>query len=83
MLRVQMGFCMAHKKKSAEYEWVSRNYPAIRWDSLEERLFKFHRSLHDVVDSNTPSFYRESLAAAFNIDNGQISRQRLLHSTGY
>lgn len=82
-LRVPMAFCMAHKKNSAEDEWVSRNYPAIRWDSLEERLFQFHSSIHDIVDSNTPSFYRDSLTAAFNMDTGAVSRQRHLHSTGY
>ena len=34
-LRVQMEFCMANKKKSAEQEWVRRNYPSITWDSLK------------------------------------------------
>jgi hypothetical protein len=82
-LRIQVEFCLAHRKKSAEQDWAMRKYPSIAWDTLKERLLQFHPILFGILDGHAPSFYRDALMSTFNLNNRRDLRKGRLHSMGY
>ena len=62
--REQADLSRVRELEEAEAEWAQRGYPKIRWRRLSPRLQKFSPTLHDILNGNSPSFYRTELESA-------------------
>lgn len=57
----QLDFCRAHKQRTANSLWTSRNYPTIDWLNFDSRLARYHADLEAIFDTRTESTYRKEL----------------------
>lgn len=45
-------------------EWAQRRYPRIGWGRLDTRMQKHFSALRNILNGETPSFYRLELESA-------------------
>ncbi|KIX01819.1 uncharacterized protein Z518_09546 [Rhinocladiella mackenziei CBS 650.93] len=58
----QQNFCSQHQLVDAKEQWKERGYPEINWEDLEEnRIRKKIPNLKQIINRETPSFYRDHL----------------------
>ena len=59
-IRTQVKFCHAHKKNSAQNEWIENGYPTIDWNGLDARLTEHHSYIKSLLNE-VSSHYRNIL----------------------
>jgi hypothetical protein len=60
----QEDLCIAHKKRTAERDWVERGYPTIDWEGLDRRIEGHFPMLKDMLLGEQPSFYRNQVESS-------------------
>jgi hypothetical protein len=71
--RKQEQVCVAHKKRTAERDWVERGYPTIDWEGLDGRIERHFPALKDMLLGRKPSFYRTKLESEGKRDNIRLT----------
>lgn len=57
----QMTFCKAHQTKDAQTQWTRCDYSRISWRTLGVRIRKHFDQIRDILNEDSPSFYRSAL----------------------
>ncbi|GMG11659.1 unnamed protein product [Aspergillus oryzae var. brunneus] len=60
-IREQQRFCDSHKKTAAEKEWHDKGYPAIDWDTFDNRIHSYFEDLENLLVPDSRSYYRNIL----------------------
>ncbi|KNG82662.1 hypothetical protein ANOM_009510 [Aspergillus nomiae NRRL 13137] len=60
-IREQQRFCDSHKKTAAEKEWHDKGYPAIDWDTFDDRIRVYFDDLEGLLVPDSQSYYRNIL----------------------
>ncbi|KAE8133032.1 RTC4-like domain-containing protein [Aspergillus pseudotamarii] len=60
-IREQQRFCDSHKKTAAEKEWHDKGYPAIDWDTFDDRIHNYFDDLETLLVPDSQSYYRNIL----------------------
>lgn len=60
-IREQQRFCDSHKKTAAEKEWHDKGYPAIDWDTFDDRIHNYFDDLETLLVPDSQSYYRNVL----------------------
>ncbi|KAE8371795.1 RTC4-like domain-containing protein [Aspergillus bertholletiae] len=60
-IREQQRFCDSHKKSAAEKEWNDKGYPAIDWDTFDNRISGYFNDLESLLVPDSQSYYRNIL----------------------
>lgn len=74
-VREQRQFCESHKLASAEVEWKEKSYPAIDWDTFDDRICRHLPEIEKLLVPEASSFYRNILDTAMK--SGQAKNFRL------
>lgn len=77
-LRQQAQFCMSHKERSAESEWVERGYPEIDWQQLDTRIAKYYTLMDDILSQRKLSFYRNAFEDSLKSGKNRTLQECLL-----
>ena len=63
-VRKQVQLCRAHRKRTAEREWVEKGYPTIAWEQMDRRIQTHFSDLERILTLKSPSFYRNALESS-------------------
>ncbi|GBF62519.1 hypothetical protein TMEN_5065 [Trichophyton mentagrophytes] len=72
-LKVQKGFCTAHRKKEAELQRIECGYPIVDWGTVPSRLAYLSPLILDIIESKRTSFF----------ENAAPPEKESFHSPGY
>lgn len=59
--RQQRSFCNRHTKYEASQDWISRGYPDIDWERLEERIVALYPDIQATVTGKRWSAFEDSM----------------------
>lgn len=60
-IRQQQKFCKDHQQSDAEQLWKDRGYPSIDWETLYERMDKYHGNMKRLLEKPQESHFRREM----------------------
>ncbi|KAL8917634.1 MAG: hypothetical protein Q9172_005756 [Xanthocarpia lactea] len=82
-VRQQLGFCKAHKIRSAQKVWRKKGYPSIEWIQFGARLPRYEEDMVGVINRTRRSFYRNAYEDQLKSGLNRTLHQALLSGNGW